>query len=197
MTTVNEQHLLTRAQRFDLDALAEIYDLYSPGLYAYAMRLLGDSSQADDCVAETFRRYLQALKAGKGPKHHLKAYLYRIAHNWITDQYRRQPLPSLSLEGDPPLPTDQHPEQEADERLEREQVRRALQCLTPEQRQVIMLKYVEGWENQAIAAALNKPVGAVKSLQHRALESLRRILLKPSGKDTSTEEEKYALGSVS
>jgi hypothetical protein len=52
----------------------------------------------------------------------------------------------------------------------------AVSQLTPEQRQVIMLKYVEDWDNQAIAAAIGKPVGAVKSLQHRALESLRRML---------------------
>jgi RNA polymerase sigma-70 factor, ECF subfamily len=48
--------------------------------------------------------------------------------------------------------------------------------LTPDQRQAIILKYLEDWENNAIAQAMNKPVGAVKALQHRGLEALRRIL---------------------
>ena len=56
------------------------------------------------------------------------------------------------------------------------QLREALALLTPDQRQVVTLKYLEEWENEAIAKVLNKPVGAVKSLQHRALASLRRIL---------------------
>ncbi len=55
--------------------------------------------------------------------------------------------------------------------------------LTPEQRQVISLKYLEDWTNEEIARSLNKPVGAVKSLQHRALGSLRRLLLKEEEKD--------------
>jgi RNA polymerase sigma-70 factor (ECF subfamily) len=49
--------------------------------------------------------------------------------------------------------------------------------LTADQRQVIALKFLEGLDNEAIAEVLQKPVGAVKALQHRALASLRRILL--------------------
>jgi RNA polymerase sigma-70 factor (ECF subfamily) len=49
--------------------------------------------------------------------------------------------------------------------------------LTPDQRQVVILKFLEGWSNAEVAETLNKPVGAVKSLQHRALGALRRILL--------------------
>jgi RNA polymerase sigma-70 factor (ECF subfamily) len=58
-----------------------------------------------------------------------------------------------------------------------QQIRSALMRLTPEQRQVIVLKYIIGEDNEEIALALKKPVGAVKSLQHRALEALRRLLL--------------------
>ncbi len=168
--------LLKRAKSFDLQALGEVYDLYSPGLYSYAFRLLGDVHLAEDCVSETFSRFLQALKAGKGPQDYLQAYLYRIAHNWITDQYRRQPPPSLSLEDEQGYQSDSRPEREAVQNLEQEQVRAALSRLTPEQRQVIVLKFVEDWDNGSIGVAIGKPVGAVKSLQHRALDSLRRIL---------------------
>src|SRR5512146_3289115 len=97
MNVPNEIELLAGAQSFDLDSLAIIYDVYSPGLYGYAMRLLGDDCLAEDCVSETFSRFLKALRAGKGPQDHLQAYLYRIAHNWITDRYRREPPPPLEL----------------------------------------------------------------------------------------------------
>ncbi len=173
----NEQSLLQQARRLDKQALAEVYDLYSPALYRYCYRLLGSAPQAEDCVAETFARFLQALYQGKGPTQFLKAYLYRTAHNWVVDQYRRQPLPSLPLESAylPADPSSLH--QTAEEHFEQERIRAALFQLTPNQRQVIMLKFLEGWSTEEIAIAISKPVSAVKALQHRALEALRRVLL--------------------
>ena len=94
----SEHELLQRAHRFDRQALGEIYDKYSPGLYCYAMRLLGDVDLSEECVAETFNRFLRALRRDGGPQNHLQAYLYRVAHNWITDRWRRQPLPFVPLE---------------------------------------------------------------------------------------------------
>ncbi len=171
----SESCLIQRARLFEEAALAEIYDRYSPGLYRYAVRLLGEPHLAEDCVADTFLRYLQAIRSKGGPQDHLQAYLYRIAHNWITDHYRRQPPPPLPLlehlvSGDDNLCQDMI------DTIEKQQVRGALSCLTPEQRQVIILKYLEGWENETVALALEKPVGAIKSLQHRALGALRRML---------------------
>jgi RNA polymerase sigma-70 factor (ECF subfamily) len=167
--------LLELAQQFDHQALAQIYDAYSPGLYRYAMRLLSDQNLAEDCVAETFSRFLQALQAKRGPESYLQAYLYRMAHNWIVDQYRRDPIQPVEL-------TEEHqdenadPEKDASQHMGQQRLRMAIKTLTPDQQQVIALKYLEGWENEEIALSLNKPVGAIKSLQHRALASLQRIL---------------------
>lgn len=172
----DEQVLLEGAQRFDLETLAEIYDRYSSGLFQYAVRLLGESGLAEECVAETFLRFLKALRAGQGPKNYLQAYLYRIAHHWISDYYRRQPPPPLELEEDSHILKGDRPDDQMESSLLREELRAALTRLTPEQRQVIMLRFIEGWENEAVAATLQKPVGAIKALQHRALASLRRIL---------------------
>jgi RNA polymerase sigma-70 factor (ECF subfamily) len=177
MESKSEQDLLKGAQAFNLDALAAIYDRYSPGIYTYAMRLLGDDCLAEDCVAETFARFLKVLRSGQGPRDHLQAYLYRIAHNWITDCYRRQPLPPLDL--DENLHDDDHsrPDIQAEIKTEQYQVRLALRTLTPDQRQVVSLRFFEGWENEDVALAMQKPIGAVKALQHRALNALRRILV--------------------
>jgi RNA polymerase sigma-70 factor (ECF subfamily) len=173
---ISESDLIERARCFDQNALGEIYDRYSPGIYRYAFHLLGDPQQAEDCTADTFTRYLQALRSRGGPADHLQAYLYRIAHNQIIDIYRSQTPPPLSLFDE--LPGDEpEPSQMVVDQIEEERVRAALVYLTPEQRQVIVLKYLEGLENDSVALVLKKSVGTIKSLQHRALIALRRILL--------------------
>ena len=185
---MDEPDLLRRARQFDEDALAEIYDALSPAIYAYAMRLMGDVDLAEDCVAETFSRFLLALRNGGGPSDHLKAYLYRMAHNWITDQYRRR-RPETSLDTELHAGSDAEPHIAAAQALEHQEVRRALASLTPDQRQVIALKYLEELDNAEIARSLHKPIGAVKSLQHRALAALRRILLPDGTGSIATDME--------
>jgi RNA polymerase sigma-70 factor (ECF subfamily) len=189
MNSPTEQDLLNGAIHYDLTALGTIYDRYSSGIYRYAMRLLGDERLAEDCVAETFSCFLKALRTGQGPRDHLQAYLYRIAHNWITDCYRRQPPPPLDLDESIRAGETLHPENQVDVCLEQDQVRLAIRTLTSDQRQVITLRFMEGWENEEVAAALEKPLGAVKALQHRALNTLRRFLL-PQEKEGVYEPEK-------
>ena len=171
-----ERELLQAALRFDQKALAQIYDLYSPELYRYAARFLGDPTVAEDCVADTFSRFLKAIHARRGPKDYLRAYLYRIAHNWVADYYRRAP-DVVELKDTQPQ-DENSPEQEADLRMRQAQTRKAILQLTPDQQQVITFKYLQGMNNEEVAQALHKPVGAVKSLQHRALARLEKILSK-------------------
>ena len=181
MDANSETHLLQGARRFDLACLGEIYDLYSPAVFAYASRLLGSADLAEECVSETFSRFLKILKAGQGPDSFLQAYLFRIAHNWITDYYRRQPPPPFELDEHLRGDEDERPERQVEERLEQERIRTALRGLTPDQRQVIVLRFIEGWGNDQVSAAVQKPVSAVKALQHRALAALRRMLWMEEG----------------
>jgi RNA polymerase sigma-70 factor, ECF subfamily len=174
----DEQELLRLAAQLNTKALAEIYDIYSPGIYRYAMRLLGDMVVAEDCVAETFARFLKALQERRGPRDHLQAYLYRIAHNWIVDFYRsHEPTSELSdaLRSETDIP-----EEEAAKHIRQKQVRKAIRSLTPDQQRVIALKYLEDWCNEEIAHALHKPIGSVKSIQHRALKALHKLLAETS-----------------
>lgn len=177
--TPSEAELLRLARHLDSIALAQIYDLYSLEIYRYAMRLLGNAALAEDCVSETFSRLLQALASGKGPRDYLRAYLYRIAHNWITDHYRRE-HPTEGLHES--LPSQANGlEETTDQTMEHARLRQAIRKLTPDQQQVIALKFWQDCDNEEIAHILNKPVGAVKSLQHRALNALQRHL-QQSGK---------------
>jgi RNA polymerase sigma-70 factor, ECF subfamily len=170
------QAILERAKRFEAQALEEVFDTFSPGIYRYAYRLLGDEELARECMSETFSRFLGALQRNSGPDTYLQAYLYRIAHNWVTDYYRTKTPPTLPLGDDIPAGQADDPHQSLDAQMNTQQLRQAIMLLTPDQRQAIILKYLEDWENDAIAQAMNKPVGAVKALQHRGLEALRRIL---------------------
>jgi RNA polymerase sigma-70 factor, ECF subfamily len=166
---------LHKARQFDEETLSEIYDSYSPAIFRYAMRLLGDFNLAEECVAETFSRFLIALYNGGGPKDHLPSYLYRTAHNWIIDCYRSaKPDQFFDAEQTAEIAADPHNQVERNSTLD--QIRSAIWQLTPEQRQVLILKYIEELDNAQIAAAIEKPVGAVKALQHRGLKAMRRIL---------------------
>ena len=70
---MEESELLRRVQKFDEAALAEVYDRYSPLIYRYAMRLLGQADLAEECVSETFSRLLTGLRGGQGPQQYLQA----------------------------------------------------------------------------------------------------------------------------
>lgn len=170
----DERDLLQRAFQFNHQALAQIYDAYSPGIYRYAMRLLGDVPLAEDCVADTFSRFLASLKKKQGPRDHLQAYLYRIAHNWVVDHYRTR---TETTELDDAVRSGADlPENEAAKHIRQGRVRDAIRQLSPDQQKVVALKFLEEWSNEEVARALQKPVGAVKSIQHRALDSLKRLL---------------------
>lgn len=169
-----EQELLQLASKLNTNTLAEIYDTYSPGIYRYSMRLLGDESLAEDCTADTFARFLKSVQERRGPREDIQAYLYRIAHNWIVDLYRRNEnvrelSDAIRSEADVP-------EEEAAKRIRQKQIRAAIRHLTPDQQMVISLKYLEDWSNEEVARLMKKPIGAVKSIQHRALRSLYKLL---------------------
>ena len=176
MNDSDERHLLAGARQLDTKSLAAVYDRYSPAIYAYAMRLLGDISVAEDCVSETFSRLLKALKHGQGPVDYLKAYLYRVAHNWITDSYRRQ-APTVDLDAELHADPSESPVQATAAKLEQERVRMALKNLPAEQRLVIALRFLEDRSHEEVAAILGRTVEATRALQHRAMTALRRMLI--------------------
>ena len=171
-----ERQLLRGVRQLSTEALAEAYDRYSSELYAYAMRQLANAGLAEDCVAETYRRLLDAVQRGDGPRRHLRAYLYRTAHNWITDNYRCPPTEELveigSLEDDLADPPERRLVAEAD----RAELMEAMATLTMDQRQVLLLRFVEDWSLADTARAMQRSVGAVKALQFRAVRTLADAL---------------------
>lgn len=171
-----EKKLLERAQSYDQDALGELYDEYAPLIYKYIYRRIGDAQLAEDLTSEVFMRVLQAIQGGKTWHTSFRGWLYRIAHNLVVDHFRAQP-PA------PPLPLDERliaaenqPDDEVEERFLHKRLRAALRRLTPGQQEVLALRFGERLTAREAAEVMEKSTNAVEVQQHRALNSLRRIL---------------------
>lgn len=172
----DEGSLLERAKAYDPQALAELYDRYAPKMYAYIYRRVGDVALAEDLAGELFLRVLRSIRGGQAWRDSFSAWLYRIAHNLVVDHYRRlppQPVEPLAVSieqvGDDPASV-------AEFVAEGERLRMAIRRLTPDQQQVLALRFGEGLTAVETARIMRKSTGAVEALQHRAVASLRRIL---------------------
>lgn len=169
-------------RRFDRKSLTAIYDEYQPLVYGYIYRRTGEVEIARDLTTEVFHRFLKALQQGNEPSVSLRAWLYRVAHNIVVDYYRRREHRQHLVLDEEVCASGDELDQAVERKLLTEQLRTAITELTEDQQQVITLKFLEGLSNEEVAGMLGKSIGAVKSLQHRALASLQRQL-------TPAEEE--------
>jgi RNA polymerase sigma-70 factor (ECF subfamily) len=176
----DEADILERARELDQAALTWVYQTYHVSIYRYLYHHLGDVQTAEDLASDVFRRFLESMRKGRGPTRQLRAWLYRVAHNLIVDELRRRKhrnhrsLDETLVEtlGD----ARQCPSDLAYGAAAGAHVREMLLDLAEEQRQAVVLRFLEGMSNAEIAQVMGKSVGAVKALQHRALSILRRRL---------------------
>jgi RNA polymerase sigma-70 factor (ECF subfamily) len=172
----DEHELIRRAQGFEPEAFGEIYERYYNGVYKYIFYRVGDQGLAEDLTMEVFVKAMEAIDGFSFRGVPFSAWLYRIASNLVIDHFRRMPAqPALSLE-EKLVASAEHSGQVLDSEFTHQALRRALAELTEDQQQVIVLKFVDGLSNHEVAQFLGKTEGAVKSLQHRALASLGRVL---------------------
>ena len=179
-----EEELVRRAQQFDQEALSWLYQLFYPKLYNYGYIQLGDAQLAEDLASEVFLRVLESLHEYRFRGLPVAAWVFRIARNYVIDLHRRrQRRPQVPLfDGIPDADDDPHTL--AERALAQRELHLAMRHLTEEQRQVIILKFIAGLDNTSVARVLGRSEGAVKSLQHRALVSLRKML-SPEGTEES------------
>jgi RNA polymerase sigma-70 factor (ECF subfamily) len=177
----DEIRLIQQAKKGDPAAFAEIYDRHQPAIYRYIFYRVGDAATAEDLTSEVFVRLVERIDRFTYRGRPLLAWLYTIARNLVADHHRRAGQPS-------PLPLDERlmagtadPEETVARRLTQQRLVAAIAHLTEDQRQVLLLRFVEGLDNETVARLLGKSVGAVKALQHRALAALRRILERDGG----------------
>ena len=166
--------LIKRAQRGDADAVAEIYHRHAPAIFRYFFFRLHDQAIAEDLASEVFLKMAQALPYYVERGAPFAAWLFRIAHDRMVDHHRRAartPTESLSEQL---IDDTADPESQAAHRAETNHLAEAVSALPDEQQTVIQLRFIEGYGLEETAQIMSKSVGAVKALQHRALQSLAR-----------------------
>lgn len=173
----DEARLVKQAQAGDADAFTEIYQRYRPKIYRYIYFRVATEATAEDLTTEVFIRVVERIDEFEYRGRPLLAWLYTIARHLVADHHRQHGRTTW-VELNEGIASDNHaedPVHTTEVSLLQERMAVALEELTEEQRQVIILKFFEEFDNQTVAELLGKTVGAVKALQHRALASLHRL----------------------
>jgi RNA polymerase sigma-70 factor (ECF subfamily) len=168
--------LVERAQGGERDALEELYLLHFDRIYSYLHVTVGNRHDAEDLTTQTFLKMLEAIgrfRFGAAP---FSAWLFRIAHNLAMDHFRATRRVQLEEEVPEEGDLELSAEAEAFQSIGRASMLDLIEELSPEQKQVLTLKFVFDFSNAEAATVLGKTEGAVKSLQHRALVALQKRL---------------------
>ncbi len=175
VTQLSDDIVLARASQGDQEAFGLLYERYVERIFNYIYYRTGNAHEAEDLTARVFYRAMHHISKYHDRGLPLSAWLYRIAHNlvanWHRDNSRRKEIPLDEVlfayhEGN-------HPEYELLQLEERERLLRVIRSLPPERQQLLILKFVEHMSNAEIGQIMGRTEGAVKSLYHRTLLSMR------------------------
>ena len=174
-STEEVRRLVERAQAGDRDALEELYLLHFDRIYSYLHMSVGNRHDAEDLTTQTFVKMLESIGRFRWQSAPFSAWLFRIAHNLAMDHFRahRRWQPEEEVP-EPHGSEEPSAETEALRTIGRESMLQMIEDLSPEQQQVLTLKFVFNFSNGEVATILEKTEGAIKSLQHRALVSLQK-----------------------
>ena len=163
------------AQRGESAALEELYLLHFDRIFSYLNVTVGNRHDAEDLATQTFVRMLESIgryRLGSAP---FSAWLFRIAHNLAMDHFRSRRRWQPEEEVPEPEPDERtSAEAQALDAIGRRSLLDLIDGLSPDQQQVLTLKFVFDFSNGDVATILGKREGAIKSLQHRALASLQK-----------------------
>ncbi|MDQ6669738.1 MAG: sigma-70 family RNA polymerase sigma factor [Chloroflexota bacterium] len=181
-TVAYAEDLVRRVRGNDPRAFDELYERYSPRVYGYlCQRLNGNAEEAEDLTADVFTRVYEKIDGFQPHGAPLSAWMFRIAHNRLIDSVRRRPRQiQVALDDAPEIaagPVFGGVNQE----VALDQIKAGLVHLTAEQRQVIVLRFLEGRSLAETAIIAGRNEDAVKKLQARGLASLRRGMECQSG----------------
>jgi RNA polymerase sigma-70 factor (ECF subfamily) len=172
----DERRLVRKAKSGDSDAFARIYDAYVERVYRYIYFRVTDDTAAEDLTSQVFLKAWESLdryQIGSSP---YIAWLYTIARNLVIDHYRTN-KETVNLEDAVHLTADgPSPDDEVQGRFELQAMRDALQFLTDEQQQVLILRFIAGLSTENVAEIMEKREGAIRALQMRALQTLSKYM---------------------
>src|SRR5690349_12031349 len=178
MRHLSDQELMRIVQSGDYSPASEIYDRYSGRIYNFAFRFLKNSEAAEDATQEVFVKMLKHANQFQGDAK-LSTWLFSITANWCRDHLRK--ADNKAKETDDvlvqlPAPSEHAPDRNLERRENEQRVRRALEALTPEQREAILLSRYQGLSYAEIAQIAGCSEGAVKTRVFRAMETLKKAL---------------------
>lgn len=172
---LSDASLIERA-RTDPEAFGILYERYVDRIYSYVYYRTGNHADAEDLTARTFYRAMQHIRRYQDRGLPFSAWLYRIAHNlvanWHRDRSKRQ---MVSLDELHSLTVGEGPERAVENRERAEMLLRVIRSLPPERQELLILKFVEHLSNAEIGKIMGRSEGAIKSLYHRTLLSLREL----------------------
>src|SRR5881397_3584133 len=178
---IDERVLVERAQHGDRDALEQLYLLHFDRIYSYLRVSVGNRHDAEDLTTQTFLRMLESIGRFRWRSAPFSAWLFRIAHNLAMDHFRARRRWQPEEEVPEPQGSEEpSAELEAMQSIGRQSMLELIEQLSPEQQQVLTLKFVFNFPNADVAKILDKTEGAIKSLQHRALASLQKQISQKS-----------------
>jgi RNA polymerase sigma-70 factor, ECF subfamily len=180
-STDHIRRLVERAQQGDRSALEELYLIHFDRIYSYLHVSVGNRHDAEDLTTQTFLKMLESIGRFRWQSAPFSAWLFRIAHNLAMDHFRARKRVQPEEEVPEPLGSEEpSAELEAMQSIGRQSMLELIDTLSPEQQQVLTLKFVFNFPNADVAKILDKTEGAIKSLQHRALASLQKQLAQKS-----------------
>lgn len=170
--------LVARAQAGNADAFGSLYDRYVDIVYRYIYYRVGNQSLTEDMVSETFLRALRRITSFTWQGRDFGAWLVTIARNLIADHYKssRYKLEVTTgeiLDGDRAT---EGPENQVLDSITNITLLEAVKMLGAEQQECVVLRFLQGFSVTETALAMGKTEGAIKALQYRAVQSLKRLL---------------------
>jgi len=172
-----EDRLLTQARSGDQLAVMRIYDAYFAPIYQYIRLRVGDAMTAEDLAADVFVTFIGALRGASPPRDSLRGWLFKVARGAVADHYGAQAkLPETVLDDWISAPSDEQPEVQFLQRVSTQRAQNAVRMLATDQQEVLVLRFGQQLSLQETADIMGKSVSAIKSLQWRAVETLRSIL---------------------
>lgn len=177
MAIKNEQLLITRAQQGDKEAFGDLYEAHLDNIYRYIFYRVQNHQDAEDLTETTFLKAWGGLPSYKIGSKPILAWLYRIAHNVVADHYHTQKEyvvfdEQIDIQEEIP-----HLEKQIVQKEQQEMLFASLTQLAPIHQHVLTLRFMMGLKNKEVADILEKNTGAVRVLQHRALNALHSILV--------------------
>ena len=179
---LGDHQLMYRVAMAEKEALEALYARYSSSVYSLAMFMLKQEALAEEVTQDIFLNIWTKASSYKAERGEPKSWIMSVAHHRIVDVIRsRRRTQNVTDPGAydrlEMLPSSRiSTEEEVERRIEREYILDALDALPPEQRQVIMLAYFEGYSQSEMAKILNQPLGTVKTRVRLAMKKLRAAL---------------------